>query len=300
MKPIRFTTAVTPDFPRLHLLLNADPKHPHIHITDMPYRLTSTWQDHDGEIGLWEDDDQLLAWAVYLPAWWNLDYAIHPTLRGTSIEKEIFAWGKTQKMVYANRTGEEFYGSVEIYKDFPQADQTIANLEALGYEKFDWTMVRFEIDLQQALPQPKLPQGFQIRPLQGMKEVEAYVDIHRAAFGSDRMTTPWRARTLTHPDYHPKLDLIAVDPQGNLAGFCVCWLWQQIGQIEPLGVHPNYQGLGLGRALELTALQTLQIHGAQVGHVDHTSFNEKAISLSLQTGFKQINQALRYYVDVKP
>jgi hypothetical protein len=32
--------------------------------------------------------------------------------------------------------------------------------------------------------------------------------------------------------------------------------------------------------------------------VDHGSYNEKAINLSRQTGFKQTNDALRYYIDV--
>jgi hypothetical protein len=32
--------------------------------------------------------------------------------------------------------------------------------------------------------------------------------------------------------------------------------------------------------------------------VDHGSYNEKAINLSLQTGFKQTNDAWRYFIDV--
>jgi len=32
-------------------------------------------------------------------------------------------------------------------------------------------------------------------------------------------------------------------------------------------------------------------------YLDHVSLNEKAIALSLKTGFRQINNALRYYID---
>ena len=297
MKSIRFSTVTALDITRLQPLLNADIKHSHIHIIDMPYRLTSTWQDEGCEIGLWEDGDQLLAWAVYQPAWWNTDYVIHPAMRGTSLEKDVLSWSQTEMIRYAKRTGETFYGSIEFFEDTPNAKQTIGHLEALGYEKFDWTTRRFEIDLQRKLPNPQLPAGFAIRPLRGQSEVETYVNLHRAAFGSEKMTVPWRIRSLEHPAYRPEIDLVIIDPEGNLAGFCVCWLLQNMGQIEPLGVHPDYQGLGLGRALELTALHTLRKHGASAVHIDHVSLNEKAISLSLQTGFKQINNAVRYFVN---
>ena len=199
---------------------------------------------------------------------------------------------------YAQRAGESFWGSVELFATTPNIDQTQHHLEALGFQKFDWSTLRFELDLQQTLPQPTLPQGFTVRPLRGLSEVKAYVELHQAAFGSEKMTVRWRKRTLAHPVYRPELDLVIANADDESVGFCVCWLWQDRGQIEPLGVHPDYQGLGLGRALELTALHTLRAHGARWGLVDHTSFNEKAIALSLQTGFKQVNEALRYYVDV--
>ena len=38
--------------------------------------------------------------------------------------------------------------------------------------------------------------------------------------------------------------------------------------------------------------------GAKRVQVDHVSLNEAAIGLSLKTGFKQINNARRFYIDV--
>lgn len=299
MKSNHFTTTVNPNLVRLQTLLNADPQHPYIHRVDMPYRLTSTWQDQGCQLSMWEKGDQLLAWAVFQPAWWNLDYMLEPSLRGTAWELELLAWGKAQMMSYAQRSGEEFWGSVEFFADSPGVEQTIDHLKQLGFQKFDWSTVRMQIDFDQSLPQPQLPAGFTIRPLLGSAEVEVYVSLHRAAFGSEKMTTAWRMRTLLHPAYKPELDLVVVNPEDKPVGFCICWLWQEVGQIEPLGVHPDYQGQGLGRALELTALQHLRQQGARSVLVDHTSFNETAIALSLQTGFKQVNNALRYYMDVK-
>jgi ribosomal protein S18 acetylase RimI-like enzyme len=111
------------------------------------------------------------------------------------------------------------------------------------------------------------------------------------------MTRAWRLRTLAHPAYRPAIDLVAVSPQGELVGFCICWMWHDLGQIEPLGVHPDYQGRGLGRALELSALGALRNHNVRMVYLDHVSLNNNAIALSLKNGFEQSNNALRYYVD---
>lgn len=280
----------------LQSILSADPQHLHIHIVDMPYRLTSTWQDRGCELRIWKKGDEIVAWAVFQPPWWNLDYAIQPSERGSSLEKELVEWGKKQMLQYANRIGEDFHGSVEIFEDTPNVDRTIEHLASLGFEKFDWSIIRFQKDLQQELPLPQLPGGFSIRSLRGEAEVESYVKLHRAAFGSDQMTTAWRIRTLKHPAYRPTLDLVAVNVEDKPVGFCIGWMWKGFGQIEPLGVHPDYQGSGLGRALELSALQALRNQGAGYTYIDHVSTNETAIALSLQTGFKQLNKAVRYFV----
>jgi ribosomal protein S18 acetylase RimI-like enzyme len=291
-----YTTSESTDFTRLQTILNANPEHAHIHSVDMPYRLTSTWQDQGCELMVWEKDSQVMAWAVFQPPWCNLDYAIQTAERGSSLEQEVFAWGKAQMLAQAKRSAENFYGSVELFEDTPNIEQTIVHLEALGFEKFDWSILRFEKDLSQPLAAPELPDGFSIRPLRGEAEVEAYVKLHQAAFESKQMTEAWRRRMLKHPAYFPELDLVAVDSADRPVGFCVGWLWQAVGQIEPLGVHPNYQGSGLGSALEHAALQALQNKGARRMHVDHVSGNEKAIALSLKTGFKQIHNAVRYFI----
>jgi mycothiol synthase len=297
MNTKKYSRAESLDFAHLQEVLNANAKNPHIHIADMPYRLTSTWQDQECQMMLWEKDSEILAWAVFQPPWFNLDYAIHPSQVGSSLEKEVFAWGKNEMMEYTKRTGKEFYGSVEFFEDTSNVELTIANLTALGFKKFDWSIIRFEKDLNQELPVPELPDGFSIRPLRGAEEVESYVKLHQLVFKSKEMTMAWRMRILKHPSYIPEIDLVVVDAADNLIGFCVGWLCQEIGQIEPLGVHPDYQGSGLGTALELSALQALRNKGARFIHIDHVSENEKAIALSLKTGFKQINNAVRYFVE---
>jgi ribosomal protein S18 acetylase RimI-like enzyme len=287
------------DFEKLEDLLNADPEHPHIHIVDMPYRIASIWQDHGCEIGIWERAGKVVAWAIFQPAWWNLDFVVHPAMRGSELEQEIFLWGKDQMLKYSRRTGEEFWGSVEIFEDRPDAARTIRNLEMIGFTPFDWSIYRLELDATKKLPPTQIPGGYKVRPLRGESEIQAYVNLHRAAFGSERMTTAWRKRIMQQPAYKSEIDLVIENSDNVPVGFCVCWLREDEGQIEPLGIHPDYQGIGLGKALELCAYRTLKNHGARKIKVDHASSNENAIALSQKTGFCQRNNALRYYIDVK-
>ena len=93
MKTTKLSTMATADFTRLQVLLNNDLQHSHIHLADMPYRLTSIWQDYSGELKLWEQGDQLLAWAVFQPAWWNFDYVLQPSERGKALEKRDLGLG---------------------------------------------------------------------------------------------------------------------------------------------------------------------------------------------------------------
>lgn len=292
-------TAKTFDYEKLDHLLETDPEHPHIHIVDMPYRIASIWQDQGCEIGIWEKDSQVIGWAIFQPAWWNLDFVVHPSCRGSLLEQEIFSWGVEQMLKYANHTGEEFKGSVELFEDTPNAAQTIYNLQAVGFTPFDWSIYRFELELSGELPAEQLPKEYKIRPLQGKSEVQTYVDLHQAAFGSEKMTTAWRNRILLQPAYRSGIDLIIENEAHLPVGFCICWMREDIGQIEPLGVHPDYQKLGLGRALEKAAHHILGTHGARIINVDHGSYNEKAIVVSQKTGFQKKNNALRFSINIK-
>ena len=87
--------------------------------------------------------------------------------------------------------------------------------------------------------------------MSGAGEVQAYVDLHRAAFESTNMTYAWRARTLGWLGYLHHLNLVTVTPDGRLAAFCTGWLSfvsGTIGQIEPFGIGREFREAGLGRA----------------------------------------------------
>ena len=158
------------------------------------------------------------------------------------------------------------------------------------------------LSVQTPVVERSLPAGFTVRSLAGECEVETYVALHRAVFESKSMTIAWRARTLRHPDYRADLDLVAVAPDGRLAAFCIGWLDTHLepdirGQIEPLGVHPDFRHLGLGRAILSEGIRRLHLHGAEHIYVETDNYRNAALELYESVGFRVIRDVWVYRKD---
>lgn len=93
--------------------------------------------------------------------------------------------------------------------------------------------------------------------------MDAWVTVHRAAFQSEWVTPVWRGSTLASTRYDQELDLVAVDPDGALAAYCLCWPAGSDGaaQIEPIAVHPDHQGMGLATGLMHDCFRRLRERG---------------------------------------
>jgi len=70
----------------------------------------------------------------------------------------------------------------------------------------------------------------------------------------------------------------------GVAGFCIGWLapnvvGEVVGHIEPLGVHPDFRHLGLGRAVLLECLRRLYRRGAR--HILVITDNYRGAALNL-------------------
>jgi ribosomal protein S18 acetylase RimI-like enzyme len=133
----------------------------------------------------------------------------------------------------------------------------------------------------------------------GAAEVEAYVELQQAVFGSKNMTTEWRARTLKHPAYKRDLDIIVAAPDGRLAAFCICWFDEKSGNghVEPLGCHEDFRAHALGRVALSEGLHRLQELGAKDIFVETDSYRNTAFRLYESFDFQVIKNALVYRKD---
>jgi len=148
--------------------------------------------------------------------------------------------------------------------------ERLALLRRHGFTEQAVRALHFVRSLVEPIPEPALPAGYAIRPLAGEGEVEALVALHRAAFGTERMTIAERLTWMRPPDYDPGLDLVAVAPDGSLAAYCFCAIYAEEnrlsgrgeGATDPVATHPAHQGRGLARTLLYAGMQLLQARGA--------------------------------------
>jgi ribosomal protein S18 acetylase RimI-like enzyme len=273
-----------------------------LHVTDLPYRLSSWALDDPHNIGLWFDEDQrLVAWAVLQTPFWTIDIVCHP-----GFEKELFPqilhWADARaRLVLGTPYGHPAW----FVMAFPGQADRIRNLEALGFAcqsdvgEDSWSKVFMRRPGQVPVEVPSSPSGFIVRPLAGDAEVERYVELHQSVFESKNMTVEWRRRILQHPSYKPGLDLVVEAPGGRLAAFCICWFNEITGdsQVEPLGSHVDFRGLGLGRLVLAEGLRRLQALGSSNIYVETDKQRNAALSLYQSEGFEVIQDVLVYRKD---
>jgi mycothiol synthase len=113
-----------------------------------------------------------------------------------------------------------------------------------------------------------LPPGFCLRSMADNDNVEARRTVLGLAFGHAdpaEWVTPETYRELQRaPDYRKDLDLYVVAPDGAFAACCIAWPdpVNRVGTFEPVGTHPAYRRLGLGRAVIMEGINRLAALGA--------------------------------------
>ena len=264
------------------------------HIIDFPWRLTAPAIAAGRDAVYWHDaGGRVVGLAAWQQVWATLDFYVRPGPDAVTVERDIFAWAGRHFRERDAERGRRLPYSME-FRDDDQDRQALA--AAHGFVRHVHpSHVHLQRQLD-ALPSlPAVPDGFAIRPLAGAAEAAAYAEVDRAAFDSEAMTTQWRERTIGTPLYQPDLDLVAVAPDGTLAGFCVGWYepTRGVAQLEPVGVHPRYQRRGLSRALLMQMLHRFKSRGASVAVVETELDRTAARAAYDAVGFKQTHTIWR-------
>ena len=241
-------------------------------------------------IRLWQAPDGKLAAYALVDPYHNLVSDIHPELESITLEDEIVAWGVYCRLDVAPK-GEQL----------PTLDcacragdlRRIAMLQRNGFQRLEVESIHLERDLSLPIPAHPLPAGFVIRPSAGNAEVDEWVALHRATFGSDSMTSALRVAMLAEPLYQFELDLVCVAPDGRLAGYCCCGLSDEDpdasqphrGYTDPVAVHPAYERLGLFKALLANGSVRLHARGVQIVEMGTPSDNPAMLAAARALGF---------------
>jgi ribosomal protein S18 acetylase RimI-like enzyme len=145
---------------------------------------------------------------------------------------------------------------------------------------------------------PTLPDGYHIRGLRSPDEFEARVALHRAAFPASRLNLAKYERLLSVPHYRLDDDLVIEAPDGSLAAFALAWYDGEgrVGELEPVGTHPDHQRRGLSRAIVSAAVTRLIDRGAAVVQVYSDRSEAAPESLYAAVGFERRATHQRYRI----
>ena len=242
-------------------------------------------EDH---LRLWFDGDRAVAWAWHEPP----ELETHVWTGDPSADTEIF--GTIVDAALDEADGAEL---AAFASDDDAA--SIATLRARGFQPAGRRLTQWHWragDGAARSPAPTLPDGYRIRGLRGPEEFEARIALHRSAFPASRLNIAKYERLLTVPHYRLDDDLVVEGPGGSLAAFALSWYDPdgRVGELEPVGTHPEHQRQGLSRAVVTRAAERLFEHGARVVQAYSDQGEAAAEALYPSVGFHRRATHRRY------
>ena len=237
--------------------------------------------DLSERVRIWTDGDEPVGWGWLSPPA-LLDWFVGVDLEAgaaQSVRAAIIDWLEESAGPTARPTAWAADGWAEARA-----------LSERGFAPEGSVLSQFYMPLDRSLPEPELPAGYSIRSLAGPDEIPARVAVHRAAFAPSKLTAAKYEVLVTLHPYAYERDLVVTAPDGTFAAFTMCWLDADaaIGEFEPVGVHPDHQRRGLGRAINTAGLRRLQELGAKDAMVFSEQSNAASEALYRSVGFHQV------------
>jgi mycothiol synthase len=221
---------------------------------------------------------------------------IHPQAGFTPEERHAvysFAEARVVEMLRANQAAPDSLGCEALGCDTATRDMLLAR----GYTASDPWFVQTSQPITGALPDPVLPEGFSIRPVQGLHEAAALAELHNQAF-SRKWDAESYAQVMQAPGFEIDHELVVVAPDGTLAAFCVYWIDPigKSGLFEPVGCAAEFRRRSLTSALLREGMRRMQAEGAETAFVNHEpeSANPAAAALYQSLGFRVRDVATDY------
>jgi mycothiol synthase len=209
---------------------------------------------------------------------WGLELAFHPLWRTGSFMEEL-----VHAAVEAVR--HEGGTSVRLWVFRPSVTGALTDL---GFNpERELRQLRCHLPLEH---QTASLERFTVRPFVQAVDEDAWIEVNNLAFEGHPENGSWNRQVLGNrlqqPWYDEKGFLMAWDGD-DLAGFCWTKLHDGgIGEIYTIATHPQWQGLGLGKALVVEGLWYLAVeYGCKIGMLYVDAANQRALRLYEGLGF---------------
>jgi mycothiol synthase len=244
------------------------------------------WLDR---IAIWRDGAGQIVAIGWFEGQNEVADVIHPGLdqdAHAELFAQIVAWGEERRRALGGDNPAPL--GVTALQEEPE---THPLLEALGFRFsgelwFAWHAQ----ELDGPIPEPVLPEGYEIVEMTDAADLVDRVEIHREVWAPSKFTHEGYQLLRAAPVYRQDLDLAVRAPDGRYASYLIAWLDPEArtGLFEPVGARSEYRRLGLTRALIYETLRRLKDLGATRAYVGSVAAEGPARALYRAAGFTTI------------
>jgi mycothiol synthase len=151
----------------------------------------------------------------------------------------------------------------------------------------------------------RAPVDVDVRTFRVGSDEAAWLEVNNAAFAGHGEQGGWDVAILGQREREPWFDpagFLLHERDGRLAAFCWTKLHHDsepvVGEIYVIAVHPDFHGLGLGRALTLAGLDSIERRGVGTGMLFVDTTNHTAIELYRSLGFTVLRTDHAFILEV--
>jgi ribosomal protein S18 acetylase RimI-like enzyme len=221
------------------------------HVGDVAWgRWHHAGREREWKVELWDG-----AWTwLRLPAN-ELDWLVHPERKGSDLHARLLEWFEEEA---------EGEGPLRTWS-FADDEATLAVLAAAGFSpEANGKPMSFNARELGGEAERRLPDGFRFRTV-SEDDLARRVEVHRLVWHPSRVTEESYANVMRAWPYRTDLDCVVEAPDGRLAAYALAWYdnANRVGELEPVGTHPDFRRRGLGAAVCRYAFGRLRDAGAE-------------------------------------
>ena len=215
----------------------------------------------DQVTNIWETSDGKIAAVLHPICHDEVRIHLHPRFRPSMLEDEIISYSEEHHSDWFNGGKRILYLSV-----FPEDAQRQQSLTQRGFEHLKARDFYWWRDLDAPIPDVPSTPGYEIRSMGPESEHPARSWCSWRAFHAEEPDEnydgdySWYANMQSAPLYRRDLDIVAVTPNGEYAGFCTISYddYTRSAAIVLEGTSAEHLNHGLGEAMTIEGMQRLK------------------------------------------